>query len=151
MEGERGRGQRIQAIAAKFREKGATSPERAMTAQELGLPPRFEEAMHRRLGATGIFVDVGGKYYLDEAKLSAFQQRWQARGDARSAMLTLRIVRMVIGVSAVLLALTNIFLLRSLSVSLVVLALVVLWVVVTVVQISYLARMRARWNAARQA
>jgi hypothetical protein len=59
----------IQGIIARFREKGATSPEKAMTAQELGLPPRFEEAMKRRLGATGIFVDVGGKYYLDEAKL----------------------------------------------------------------------------------
>ncbi|HVB95847.1 MAG TPA: hypothetical protein VND41_04515 [Nitrososphaerales archaeon] len=59
----------IQGIIARFREKGATSPEKAMTSQELGLPPRFEEAMKRRLGATGVFVDVGGKYYLDEAKL----------------------------------------------------------------------------------
>jgi hypothetical protein len=64
-----GRGRRIQEIVAKFREKGATSPEKAMTIQELGLPPRFEEAMKRRPGATGIFVQVGGKYYLDEARL----------------------------------------------------------------------------------
>jgi hypothetical protein len=52
---------RIQQIVATFREKGATSPEKSITAQELGLPPRFEQAMRRRLGSTGIFVDIGGK------------------------------------------------------------------------------------------
>ena len=53
-------------VIAKFREKGAVSADKAVTAQELGLPPRFEEAMHRRLGRTGIFVEVNGKYYLSE-------------------------------------------------------------------------------------
>jgi len=61
-------------IEAVFRTKGATSPEKAMTAQELGLPPRFEEAMRRRLGATGIFVEVRGKYYLDEARLKQVEE-----------------------------------------------------------------------------
>jgi hypothetical protein len=42
--------ERIQRIVEQFRAKGATSPEKAMTATELGLPPRFEEAMDRRLG-----------------------------------------------------------------------------------------------------
>ena len=41
-------------IVERFRQKGAISPEKATTAQELGLPPRFEQAMHRRLGQTGI-------------------------------------------------------------------------------------------------
>ena len=43
-------------LIAKFREKGALSPVKAMTPEELGLPPRFKEAMQRRLGRTGIFV-----------------------------------------------------------------------------------------------
>jgi hypothetical protein len=52
-----------------------------MTAQELGLPPRFEEAMHRRLGRTGIFVEVSGKYYLSEERLKEVQDRLSSRGS----------------------------------------------------------------------
>ncbi len=66
---------RINEIAEKFRQKGAISPERALTIQELGLPPRFEQAMHRRLGQTGIFVEVNGKYYLNEERLKQIQER----------------------------------------------------------------------------
>jgi len=51
---------RLNEVIGKFRQKGATSPEKAMTTQELGLPARFEEAMHRRLGRLGIFVEVNG-------------------------------------------------------------------------------------------
>ncbi len=73
---------RLQAIIAKFREKGAITPEKAMTSQDLGLPPRFEEAMHRRLGQTGIFVEVNGKYYLNEERLRQIQQQRQnAQGN----------------------------------------------------------------------
>lgn len=42
--------QRILGIVERFRQKGATSPDKAMTARELDLPPRFEQAMQRRLG-----------------------------------------------------------------------------------------------------
>jgi len=66
---------RLLEIVELFRRKRATSPEKAMTAQELGLPPRFEQAMHRRLGQTGIFVETNGKYYLDEERLKQFQER----------------------------------------------------------------------------
>jgi len=62
---------RLQKIVEMFRKKGATSPEKAMNLQELGLPIRFEQAMHRRLGQTGIFVEVNGKYYLNEERLKA--------------------------------------------------------------------------------
>ena len=62
-------------IVEKFRQKGATSPEKAMTIQELELPPRFEQAMHRRLGQTGIFVEVNGKYYLNEERLKQIQNQ----------------------------------------------------------------------------
>ena len=51
------------------RRKVLFSPDRAMTRQELNLPPRFEEAMKRRLGKSGIFVEVNGKYYLSEELL----------------------------------------------------------------------------------
>ncbi len=72
---------RFREIIEKFRQKGATTPEKALTIEELGLPPRFEQAMHRRLGQTGIFVEVNGKYYLNEEKLKQIQQeRSQAGG-----------------------------------------------------------------------
>jgi hypothetical protein len=66
---------RLREIIERFRQKGATSPEKAMTIQELGLPPRFEEAMHRRLGQLGIFVEVNGKYYLNEERLKQIQEQ----------------------------------------------------------------------------
>jgi hypothetical protein len=73
------RRRRLYGLIERFRQKGATSPEKAMTVQELGLPPRFEEAMHRRLGQSGIFVEVGGKYYLNEERLKQIrEQRAQA-------------------------------------------------------------------------
>ncbi len=71
---------RLTIIVAKFKEKGATTPEKAMTAQELGLPPRFEEAMHNRLGRTGIFVEVNGKYYLSEQRLKDVEERISSLG-----------------------------------------------------------------------
>ncbi len=66
-------------VIAKFKEKGATTPEKALTPQELELPPRFEEAMHRRLGRTGIFVEVNGKYYLSEERLKEVRERFASR------------------------------------------------------------------------
>jgi hypothetical protein len=131
-------------MVAIFRVKGATSPEKAMTSQELGLPPRFEEAMKRRLGATGIFVEVEGKYYLDESRLKQFGEMREQRRALRRSMLGLRIVRMVVGVSAIVLILGNIFLLRSLEVSYLVVTLVILWVIITVVQLFFLSRARSR-------
>ncbi len=65
---------RLAEIVEKFRQKSATSPEKALTLEELGLPPRFEQAMHRRLGQTGIFVKANGKYYLNEDRLRKIQQ-----------------------------------------------------------------------------
>ena len=76
---------RLMEIAQTFREKGATSPDKAMTAQELGVPPRFEQAMHRRLGQTKIFVEVNGKYYLDEERLRQIQEQRGRAGFAGGA------------------------------------------------------------------
>jgi hypothetical protein len=66
---------RLNEIVEKFRQKGATSPDEAMTLQELDLPSRFEQAMHRRLGQTGIFVELNGKYYLNEERLKQIEER----------------------------------------------------------------------------
>ena len=70
----------LQELIERFRQKGANSPEKALTIQELGLPPRFEEAMHRRLGQLGIFVEVNGKYYLNEERLRQIQEQ-RAKGE----------------------------------------------------------------------
>jgi hypothetical protein len=50
-----------------------------MTSQELGLPPRFDKAMDRRLGQLGLFVKVGNKYYLSEERLKTVQDRIASR------------------------------------------------------------------------
>ena len=142
-----GRGGKLREIISTFRVKGATSPERAMTIQELGVPPRFEEAMHRRLGATGIFVEVSGKYYLDEAKLKQIQDERMARGGMgggghRGTMASIRTAKMAVGFAAVLLILVNIVFVRSLDISFVVLSLLVVWLIISLYQILYFSRLR---------
>ena len=67
--------ERLLELVQRFKEKGAVSPDRAMTGQELNLPPRFEEAMKRRLGKSGIFVEVNGKYYLSEERLKQVKEQ----------------------------------------------------------------------------
>ena len=75
---------RIMEVVEKFREKGALSPEKALTAQELRLPPRFEQAIQRRLGQLRIFVEVDGKYYLDEERLKQIQEQSSRAGSGRN-------------------------------------------------------------------
>jgi len=72
--------EKILDVIRKFREKGATSSDKAMTPEELGLPPRFKEAMKRRLGRSGIFVEVNGRYYLSEERLREVKERLASRG-----------------------------------------------------------------------
>ena len=73
------RAERFRRLVNVFQQKGATSPEKAMTAQELGLPPRFEEYMDSRSGQTKIFIEVNGKYYLDQNALEEMRQRMASR------------------------------------------------------------------------
>ena len=71
--------ERVLRLVERFRAKGAVSPDAAMTVEELGLGPRFQLAMSRRLGRLGIFVEQNGKYYLSEEKLKEFRDRLAAR------------------------------------------------------------------------
>ena len=60
------------------------SPEKALTAEELGLPAEFKERMKRRLGQLGVFVEVDGKYYLSEERLKEVKDRIAERRKTRS-------------------------------------------------------------------
>ena len=68
-------GDRIRQIIATFQAKGAVSPETAMTAKELGLSRLFVRIMERRRGRTRIFVEVNGRYYLDQEALRELSRR----------------------------------------------------------------------------
>jgi len=67
--------ERLIEVIERFRVKEATSPEKAMALEELGLPPRFKQLMEKRLGHLGIFVEVNGKYYLSEERLREIRER----------------------------------------------------------------------------
>jgi hypothetical protein len=70
-------------LIEKFRQKGALSPEKALTAEEMDLPPEFKERMKRRLGQLGVFVEVNGKYYLSEQRLKEVQEQIAERRRGR--------------------------------------------------------------------
>jgi hypothetical protein len=134
-------------IVEKFRQKGATSPDKAMTPQELDLPPRFEEAMKRRLGRSGVFVEVDGKYYLSEERLKQIEQMRSARGDEwnpRKRIMTLRLIQLGIIVLLITLLLVN-FLIESWELRIVTAAILVAWLLITLLQFYYLSRARKRF------
>jgi carboxypeptidase family protein len=62
-------GERIRQIIKTFQAKGAISPETALTAQELGLSRLFVRIMKRRQGRTRVFIEINGRYYLDQKAL----------------------------------------------------------------------------------
>ncbi len=68
------RDEKIQQIIQKFQEKGAISPQTAMTAKELGLSRIFVRIMERRREQTKMFVEINGKYYLDQRALNENKQ-----------------------------------------------------------------------------
>jgi hypothetical protein len=74
--------ERFRQLVRIFLAKGATSPEKALTAEQLGLPQRFEEYMENRKGQTKIFVESNGKYYLDQKALSELRQQRANRESA---------------------------------------------------------------------
>jgi len=62
-------GERIRQIIKTFQAKGAISPETALTAEELGLSRLFVRIMKRRRGKTTIFMEINGRYYLNQKAL----------------------------------------------------------------------------------
>ena len=136
-------------VVEKFRQKGAVSPDRAMTAEELGLPLRFEEAMKRRLGRSGVFVEVNGKYYLSEERLKQIEEMRSARGGAwnpRNRIITLRLVQIVTVVLFVMLFLVNLYV-QSWELRLVSAVFLVVWLLIAILQIYYLSRARKRFSS----
>ena len=63
----------------KFRQKGAVSPETAMSVEELGLLPPFKSLMGDPLDLLGVFVEADGNYYLSEEQLKKVEERFSAR------------------------------------------------------------------------
>jgi DNA-binding PadR family transcriptional regulator len=61
-------------VVRTFRRKGALSPDKAMSLEELGLQ-RFEEVIKRAPRFLGVFVEVNGKYYLSEEGLKEFREQ----------------------------------------------------------------------------
>ncbi|MEM3608743.1 MAG: hypothetical protein QXM65_07925 [Candidatus Bathyarchaeia archaeon] len=133
-------------IIEKFREKGAVSPEKAMSAEELGLPPVFEEAMRGRLGRSGIFVEVDGKYYLSEERLKQIEEMLSARGEMpnlRKKVTTLRLIQLVAIVIVAVLFIVNLFI-QSWELRVVSVVLLVVWLSIALLQIYYITKIRKR-------
>ena len=112
--------------------------------------------MHRRLGQTGIFVEVNGKYYLDETRLAQVNQSGfagrgggmsGARQSTRETLFGLRIARLCIAIVLALLFIGNLFYFHSPLTWYVIGALLVLVVVISILQIYYVSRMRRMWKA----
>jgi ATP-binding cassette subfamily B protein len=64
--------ERMMQLTETFKEKGAVSPETAMTPDELGLPPTFDMMMQMPtlMSQSGVFVEKDGRYYLVEERLN---------------------------------------------------------------------------------
>ncbi len=62
-------------IVDTFRERGATTPEKALTWKELGFPERLEHVKPPFPPDMDPIVRVGNKYYLSEERLALFQER----------------------------------------------------------------------------
>jgi hypothetical protein len=72
-------------LIEKLRKKGALCSEKAITAEELGLPAEFKERMKRRLGQLGVYVEVdGGKCYISEERLKEVKDKIAERRRNRS-------------------------------------------------------------------
>ena len=149
---------RLQQVVEVFRQKGATSPEKALTLQELGLPPRFEEAMHKRLGQTGIFVEVNGKYYLSEERLKQIQEQRQNRGfgagggggfgGMRKTLMALRFARLAMTFLFIALLFSNLFI-QSWTLRIASGAVLVVWICLFVVNIYYQSKIRRSFSQFR--
>jgi hypothetical protein len=131
-------------IIQRFRQKGVISPEKAMTAEELGLPPRFKDAMRRRLGQSGIFVEVGGKYYLSEERLKQIEENRSLvplSSGPRNRIMTLRIIQVIVIFLFIVLFLVSLFF-QSFALRVISIFLLIVWLIISVFLIVYVSRVR---------
>ena len=138
--------ERLRQVIDTFRQNGATTPDTAMTLEALGLPPRFEVLLQRQLGKLGLFIEVDGKYYLSEPRLKQLDAQWSARltaHETRKTLLTLRIVRVLLGILVVTLLLVNVFVQR-LTLRLVSSGLLVAILSISLLQLYHLTKLRNR-------
>ncbi len=63
----------------KFRQKGAVTPEKAMSVEELELSPKFKTFLRSSPRLLGVFVKVDNKYYLSEERLKEIEKQLSAR------------------------------------------------------------------------
>jgi len=130
----------------RFRQKGATSPDKAMTLEELGLPLSFKYLMNRRLGKLGVFVEVDGKYYLSEQRLEEIQKGKFRAGtirDSRRKLLLLRILRIATVILFLTTLLVNLFI-NSLESRMISLAFLIVLLALSILQIYYLMKIRRK-------
>ncbi len=59
----------------KFRERGATSPKKALSLKELDVPLFFKHVVRTMEGPTFPFVEIDGRYYLDEERAKKLKER----------------------------------------------------------------------------
>lgn len=138
--------ERVLAFVERFRQRGATTPDKALTLAELGLPFRFEYLMRGRLGKLGIFVEVEGKYYLSEERLKQVEERLKAKqvlGGSRRKWLTLRIIRIVCSILLITLVLVNLFV-SSLEIRVISSILLVALLGISILQLYYLTKASKR-------
>ena len=135
-------------IVEKFRQKGALSLEKAMTAQELNLPARFETAMKRRLGTLGVFIEVNGKYYLSEERLKQIEELRSQSGGAqnlRNRIMTLRLIQLATVALVVILLLLNIYV-QSWELRIVSIVFLVVLLLISILQFYYVSKTRRRFS-----
>ncbi|UCG45413.1 MAG: ABC transporter ATP-binding protein, partial [Candidatus Bathyarchaeota archaeon] len=66
---------RMMEIVEVFLKNGATSPDAAMSPDQLGLPPMFEMMLRGPMGQAGLFMEYKGKYYISEKRFKLMQER----------------------------------------------------------------------------
>jgi hypothetical protein len=102
--------EKILNIAEIFRQKGAISPEKAMTLEDLNLPPTFKSLMSGPMGKLNIFIEIKDKYYISEERLKPIEKQHIIIGSTRyfrQKLLRLKITRIITVVLLITLLLVN--------------------------------------------
>jgi hypothetical protein len=67
--------ERLTEIIAQFKQK-ALPPQKKTDCPGTWAASTLKQAIHRRLGQSGIFVEVNEKYYLSEERLNRFRKNF---------------------------------------------------------------------------